>query len=452
MIGKYAPGPKRGFSPITLVRMGWDTLSFFKELSEKHGDVVHLRIGTRDVVMINDPDVIREILNGELGAFNKGRGLEITKHLLAEGLLTSEGELHRRQRRLLQPAFHNDRIAGYANIVTQCSAQTQASWQHDQIRDIAEDMAQLTLRIVGKTLFGADFENEAREIRVALTKAITLLKWMMLPVPGELINSFPPFRHSFEAARKRLDHTVYRLISARRADSCSRHDVLSVLLENQDTNGDHMSTAQIRDEVLTLMMAGHETTANALTWAWYLLAKNGDAAAEFRKELDSVLDGRLPTFADLPALKYTKWVLAESLRLCPPAWAIGRRALSDFKVGNYLVPAGATVMLCQFLVHRDARYFPEPDRFYPQRWSEPSHPSRPKFAFFPFGGGQRGCIGESFAWMEGMLILATLASNWRLALVNGQRVKMQPLITLRPKNGMKMIVRKRRPEVNSASA
>jgi cytochrome P450 len=424
--------------------MSFDPLGFFKSLSEKYGDVVHFRIGTRDVVLVNDPDLIREILNGEVGNFAKGRVLEISKHLLAEGLLTSEGELHRRQRQLVQPAFHNDRMAPYAKVMTDYSIQTQASWGNGETRDVAKDMAQLALAIAGKALFDSDLASEAQEIREALSKALGLLKWMMLPVSSEFISSIPPFKRRFHAARKRLDETIYRLISEQRAKPCARDNLLSRLLANQGENDCDMTDAQARDEVLTILLAGHETMGNALTWTWYLLSQNRDAEIKLHRELDNILEGRrIPSVEDLPRLRYTRSVLAESLRLCPPAWAIGRKALSDFKIRNYVVPARATLMLCQFLVHRDPRYFLQPERFYPERWLEPPQELRPKFAYFPFGGGHRVCIGESFAWMEGILLLASIASNWRLTLVDRHPVRMQPFITLRPKHGIRMILRRR---------
>jgi cytochrome P450 len=442
MTVNYAPGPKRGFSPTTLLKIGSDTLGFFKSLSEKYGDVVHLRIGAKDVIMVNEPDLICEILTDAHRIFTKGRVLEISKHLLAEGLLTSEGESHRQQRRFVQPAFHKDRFAAYANVATNYSARAQTTWNDNDIRDIAKEMSQLTLGIAGKALFDSDLSNEAKDIREALSEALGLLRWMMLPVPSGLLNFIPHFRRRFQAARRRLDQTIYRLISEHRANPSAYDDLLSMLLRQQE-NGREITDAYIRDQVLTILMAGHETMANALTWTWYLLSENPECETELHRELDTILDGRLPTFEDVSRLPYARSVLAESFRLYPPAWAIGRKALSEFKVRDYVIPAGSMVMLCQFLVHRDRRYFSQPDRFYPERWSEPSQEQRPKFAYFPFGGGPRVCIGESFAWMEGVLILATLASKWRLALVEGHPVRTQPFITLRPKYGMKMILRRR---------
>ena len=296
----------------------------------------------------------------------------------------------------------------------------------------------LTLAIVGQTLFSADVESEADDIGEALAQVFELFGVILLPF-SEYLEKLPlPSVRRFHKARGRLDATIYRLIRERRESGEDRGDLLSMLLLAVDEDGQgRMSDEQVRDEALTLFLAGHETTANALAWTWYLLAQNPDVEAKLHAEIASVLQGRLPTVDDVAQLKYTEHVIAESLRLYPPAWAVGRRALEPFQAGPYLIPQQSIVLCSQYVVHRDARWFPEPQRFLPERW-EKEDTTRPKFAYFPFGGGTRVCIGERFAWMEGVLALATLAQRWKFALLPNQKVEMQARITLRPKKGIQM--------------
>jgi cytochrome P450 len=280
-----------------------------------------------------------------------------------------------------------------------------------------------------------------------MTMAFESFNYAMLPFT-EYLEKLPlPAVKRFNAARDRLDQTIYRLIGERRASGADRGDLLSMLLLAQDTEGDGsgMSDLQLRDEALTIFLAGHETTANALTWTWYLLSQNPKVEARLHAELDSSLDGRAPSFDDLQRLPYTRMVLAESMRLYPPAWAIGRRAINAMDVAGYTIPSGSVVLMSQFIMHRDPRFFVDPERFDPERWSPEAIAERPKFSYFPFGGGARVCIGEQFAWMEGILLLASLAQQWRARLVPGHVVDLQPLITLRPRYGMKMTLEPRRP-------
>jgi len=369
----------------------------------------------------------------------------MAKRFLGEGLLTSEGEHHRRQRRLAQPAFHRQRIVGYGAIMTDYAARARERWQNGATVDIAEEMNRLTLAIVGKTLFDADVEAESREIGEALTTILSLFNQVMLPYTG-LLQKFPlPANRRFQRAAERLDATIYRMIQEHRAGGVDRGDLLSMLLAAQDEEGGGggMTDKQVRDEAMTIFLAGHETTANALAWTWYLLSQNPAVETKLHAELDRVLAGRLPNFHDLPQLRYTEMVLAESMRLFPPAWVIGRRALTDQPLGPYTIPANAIVICSQYVTHHNRRYFPEPFRFDPERWTPEAKARLPKFAYFPFGGGARICIGESFAWMEGILLLATLAQRWRMRLVPGHPVEPQPRITLRPKHGLRMTLERR---------
>jgi cytochrome P450 len=306
-------------------------------------------------------------------------------------------------------------------------------------------MNALTLAVASKTLFDADVEGEAAEIGEALTDILALFPRFSLPF-ASLLHRLPlPSTRRFERARERLDVLVYRLIRERRQSGADRGDLLSMLLMSQDHEGDGtgMTDVQLRDEVMTLLLAGHETTANALTWTWYVLSQNPAAEGQLHAELDAVLGTRLPTFEDLPSLRYAERVLAESMRLYPPAWAMGRRALKDFEVGGYVIPAGWLVSMSPWVTHRDPRWYPDPLVFDPERWTPEAKAARPKFSYFPFGGGARQCIGEPFAWMEGVLLVATIAQRWRMRLDPAQRVDPQPLITLRPRYGMRMVVERR---------
>jgi cytochrome P450 len=412
-----------------------------------YGDISHYKIGPQHLFLFNHPDLIRDVLVTHQKSFHKSRGLERAKRLLGNGLLTSEDDFHLRQRRLAQPAFHRQRIATYAITMTEFAERTRSSWHDGQTVDMHTEMMRLTLGIVAKTLFDADVDSEAAEIGNAMTNAFESFNYAMLPFT-EYLEKLPlPAVKRFNAARDRLDQTIYRMIGERRASGGDRGDLLSMLLLAQDTEGDGtgMSDLQLRDEALTIFLAGHETTANALTWTWYLLSQNPKVEARLHAEVDSALGGRLPSFDDLQRLQYTRMVLSESMRLYPPAWAIGRRAMGELEFRGYTVPAGSVVLMSQFIMHRDPRFFNEPDRFDPERWTPEAMAQRPKFSYFPFGGGARVCIGEQFAWMEGILLLAVLAQQWRMRLVPGHVVDLQPLITLRPKYGMKMTLERRRP-------
>jgi cytochrome P450 len=444
-IPRYPPGPKGKLFGGNFSAFRRDALSYLQRAVEDHGDIVYFRFGPQDVFFLNHPDHIKDVLVTHHQSFMKGRALQRAKRLLGEGLLTSEGEFHRRQRRLAQPAFHRGRIATYAAVMTDYAARTASRWADRASVDISHEMMRLTLAIVGKTLFDADVEAEADEIGAALTEVMELFDFLLMPF-SELLEKLPfPHVRRFRKARARLDATIYRIIQERRRSAEDRGDLLSMLLSARDEEGDggRMSDLQVRDEVMTIFLAGHETTANALSWTWYLLSQHEEVEAKLHEELDAVLEGRTPAFEDVARLRYTEMVLAESMRLYPPAWAIGRLSLQDHEIGGYTIPAKALVLLSPYVTHRDARYFPDPARFDPERWTQQARESRPQFAYFPFGGGPRRCIGEGFAWMEGILLIAALAQGWRMRLVPGQRVETMPVITLRPKHGIKMTLEKR---------
>jgi cytochrome P450 len=416
---------------------------FLQKVARDHGDIAQLKLANQTIYSIANPEWIKDILVTHQSNFIKSRMLERAKVLLGEGLLTSEGELHKRQRRLSQPAFHRDRLIGYGSAMVDCAMKTRESWNPGDQLDISREMNHLTLAIVARTLFSADVSGEADEIRSALSDVLGLFDMVLSPF-SEWFEKLPlPSVRRFERARDRLDKTIYRIIGERRATGRDEGDLLSMLLLAHTDEDGSMDDKQVRDEALTLFLAGHETTANALSWTWYLLSQHPEIEARFHQEIDRVLDGRAPAFEDLPQLKYVEMVFAEAIRLYPPAWSVGRRNLQEYRIGDYLIPPRTVILMSPYVVQRDPRWFPEPDRFLPERFLPEAVASRPKFSYFPFGGGARVCIGERFAWMEGVLLLATLAQKWRLRLAKDARIETKALITLRPNYGMPMVIEPR---------
>lgn len=433
-----APGPKSLWPGGGMLPFRRDPLGFLTRLAREYGDVSQFRIGPIKMFLLNHPDYVRDVLVVNHEKFMKGRALQRSKRLLGEGLLTSEGEHHRRQRRLAQPAFHRKRISSYAAVMSDYAARHSSRWRDGETLDVSEEMMRLTLAVVGKTLFDTDVESDADEVGGALTDVMELFGYLMLPY-AELLEKLPlPATRRFRRARARLDAVIYRIIEERRRSGADRGDLLSMLLLAVDEEGDRtgMTDEQLRDEALTIFLAGHETTANALTWTWYLLAQHPDIEARLHAEVDEVsASGRLPSFDDLPALRYTEMVVAETMRLYPPAWTVGRMALEEHEVGGYIIPSGATALMSPYVLHRDPRFFPDPERFDPERFTPEAKEARPQYAYFPFGGGPRRCIGEGFAWAEAVLIAATIARRWRLRIVPGRRIELKPRITLRPGAG-----------------
>jgi cytochrome P450 len=365
--------------------------------------------------------------------------LQRSKIIFGEGLLTSEGDLHLRQRRLAQPAFHRERIGRYAEVMIERASRM--TWRDGEVLDVHHEMMRLTLSVVAKTLFDADVDQEADEIGIALTSLVDLFPTLMNPL-ANLLRKLPwPQTMRFRRSIERLDRTIYGIIDERRKSGEDRGDLLSMLLMAVDEEGDGsgMTDQQLRDEAMTLFLAGHETTANALAWTWYLLSLNPDSANTLHRELDAVLGDHLPEPGDYVRLPYTEMVVAESMRMFPPAWAVSRLAIEDVMIGEWLVPRGAVVVAAQAVTHRDPRWFPDPDRFDPLRFTPEAKATRPKLSYFPFGAGPRICIGENFAWMEAVLIVATIAQRWKMELVSDE-VTAQASITLRPKGGIQMRV------------
>ena len=443
----HLPGPQRRYPGEFALAVTRRPLEFLPALARDYGDVAAFHIGPQPIVLLSHPDQIRDVFVTHGRQFHKGRGLERAKVLLGEGLLTSEDDLHLRQRRLVQPAFHRARIAAYGETMASYAERRGNQWRDGQVLDISREMAAYTLAVVGKTLFDADIEREAHEIGEALGAAIAAFNYTVLPLGALLLKLPLPLARRFRRGRERLDETIYRMIEERRRSGDDRGDLLSMLLLAHDIEGDGsgMSDRQLRDEVMTLLLAGHETTANLLTWSFYLLSQHPDVEERLHAELDRLGRARLGA-DDVVRLPYARAVIAETMRLYPPAWIVGRRALTAYDVGEFTIPARSLVLMSQWIVHRDARWWPDADRFQPERWlpgGSALDPSRPKFSYFPFGAGTRVCIGEQFAWMEGILGLAALARRWRLRLADGQRVVPQPIITLRAKHGMRMVTHAR---------
>ncbi len=438
------PGPKGNLILGVMPEFNRDMLGFIERMRD-HGDIVRMRFFYLTVHFLYDPDHIEYVLATNARNFIKPRSLRTPffRRLVGNGLLTSEGEEWKRQRRLAQPAFHRQRISGYGDVMVEYAERMISGWQQDEVRDIHRDMMRLTLEIVVKTLFDADISSDADRVGRVLSTIVkpfasqATLKWI-------LDNRLPTATHRrFNAAAREIDDIVYRLIAERRSNGSDRGDLLSMLLAAQDEDGSRMSDRQLRDEVMTLFLAGHETTALTLSWAWYLLAQNPEVEKNFHAELDEVLGGRLPTVADMPRLQYTERIAKESMRLYPPAFGVGREAVHEFELGGYRIPAKSQLFMFQWAVQRDARYFAEPNRFYPERWTEEFTNSLPKYAYFPFGGGPRACIGNYFAMMEVVLLLATIGQRFRFALLPDHTVGLMPAMSLRPTDGIKVVIKNR---------
>lgn len=439
------PGPKR-LLPVANVRpFIANRADFLMDMARRYGEVCTYRVGLFDVYFINEPELIKKVLVTDHACFRKTFATRMGKLVLGEGLLTNEGESHRRQRRLIQPSFTPAAISAYAEDMAAQVQETADRWTDGAAVDMYVEMMHLTLGIGGRALFGAGGQDNAAMVEEALNAFFGLVDRLANPV-GALLNILPlPSNARFRNARRNIDGLVYRLIEERRASGEKRNDALTRLLNAQDAEGDGgtMTDAQIRDEIVTLFLAGHETTALAMTWTWMLLAQNPDKAAALHEELDRVLAGRPPRYEDLPNLPYTRMCIAEGMRLYPPAYLIDREAKEDYELDGFVVPKGAIVFTSPYVMQRTARFFPEPERYLPERWTPEETAKRPRFSYFPFGGGPRVCIGEPFAWMEMTLILAGLAQRWAADLPPGFVPKTQPRVTLRPLGGMPMTLRRR---------
>jgi cytochrome P450 len=439
--GKRAPGPKGGAIMGVMREFNRDSLAFIEQAQRDYGDIVWMRFLYVPALFLFHPDQIEYVLATNAKNFIKSMSLRSNffQRLVGNGLLTSEGEEWKRQRRLSSPAFHRERIASYATTMVDHTNQLISSWQPGEARDMHRDMMRLTLEIVVKCLFSSDVSNDVDEVGETLKELVkpfasqASLKWILdnrLPTPNHL---------RFHALARKIDKVVYRIIAERHASGRDEGDLLSMLLAARDEDGSQMTDTQLRDEVMTLFLAGHETTALTMAWTWYLLGKHPEAEKKFHAELDSVLAGRDPVMEDLPRLKYTEQIAKESMRLYPPAFGLGREPINDCEIGGYHVPAGTQVFLFQWATHRDPRFYDDPLAFKPERWTAEFAERLPKYAYFPFGGGPRGCIGASFAMMEIILCLATIGRKFRLELAAEQDVEIYPAMSLRPKDGVPVV-------------
>lgn len=438
------PGPRARYPGQLLCLVAQDKIRFFSELA-RHGDVSQVRFGPRRVVLLSNPDDIRRVLVTEQKKFTKGENLAQTEPLLGKGLLTNEGSSHLRQRRMIQPGLHRERLAGYGQVMVDYAERAHAKWEHGRRIDAHDEMMRLTLAIAGRTLFDVDVDNDAHEVGEVLELQLRMFGYAVLPL-GSLLEYAPlGWIRRLRKARRRMDQLIARMITERRNDPTDRGDLLSMMLQAQDdvdgTGG--MSDRQLRDELVTLLLAGHETTANALTWTWYLLSQHPAVEAKLHAELDAVLGGRAPTPADAPKLVYTRMVLAESMRIFPPAWIMEREVATEFEAGDYKFPAGTMIFMSPYLTHRDSRWWPTPTRFDPERWAPEHVDERPKFSYFPFGGGTRVCVAEHFAWLEGTLLIASIAQRWQLRYDEPHAPLLDPSVTLRPKGGLPVRLERR---------
>jgi cytochrome P450 len=449
---RYPPGLRRNLPFYLFSRFfrANNPILLFEHLQATYGNIVHYRLLHNHIVFLNEPEYIREVLINQAQHFIKERTQRRMKILLGEGLITSEGETHMRQRRIAAPAFHRQRIQAYGEMMVDRAATMRAEWRAGSEIDAASEMMRLALQVVARTIFDTDVTEDVQSINTEVNAIMDLYNFLIaLPKAEALLHLPIPGLMRFKRARRRLDAVVHRMIDQRRASGEDRGDLLSMLLASRDDERDHskLTDEQVRDEVTTIFLAGYETVANALAWTWMLLAQNPEAEARMHAELDAVLgrgaEARLPTIADLPALRYTEMVLSESMRLYPPAWAMGRQSTATVEIGPYRFPAGTYFFFSQYIMQRTPEHFPDPLKFEPERFTPERKAARPKFAYFPFGGGNRQCIGESFAWMEAILLTATIAQRWRLRLVPGQTIEVQPKITLRPRQAIRMVVEDR---------
>jgi cytochrome P450 len=443
-VRRRPPGPKGHFLLGSLPEFRRDMLGFLTDCARNYGDVTAFRLGPRRIFFINDPDLIEDVLVTQAKSFIKHFALRLNPILLGQGLLTSNGDFWLRQRRLAQPAFHRDRVSAYSAVMVDYAERLSAQWREGEERDLHADMMRLTLEIVAKVLFDADVTSDVDDVGQALQVSLDHFSAQFNSIVRLPLYVPTPANRRLKKAVRQLHAIIQRFIDQRRADNRDRGDLLSMLLGARDEDdGSAMTDQQLRDEMMTLFLAGHETTAIALAWTWFLLAGHPEAEPRLAAELTRTLGNRPPTAADLPKLKYSEQVVLESMRLYPPAYMVGREPVEDISLGGYSIRAGDTIFMAQWVMHRDARYFDNPDQFMPERWADERMKHLPKYAYFPFGGGPRVCIGNQFAMMEACLILAALFRRWRFTLKPDHPVVPLPQMTLRPAHGIKGTVHRR---------
>jgi cytochrome P450 len=441
---KIPPTPKGHWLLGNFPEFRRDILGFFEQSVREHGDVVRFRLPNMPAYLIAHPDDIEYVLVTANRNFKKHKVWRQLTGVFGNGLLTSEGDFWIRQRRLAQPAFHRNQIANYGNIMVDFTKRMLQRWHDGEILDVHEEMMTLTMQIVAKTLFNADVSKDAKDVGNAMD--VVMHEFQARFGRPFVIPEFIPTAGNlrFRKAIKLFNKTVYEIIRARRSGAKDAGDLLSMLLHAQDEDGSRMTDVQLRDEIITLFLAGHETTANALSWTFYVLSTRPEIESKVVDEINRTFGDRSATISDLEKFKYSEMVILESMRLYPPAYGFGREAINDCEIGGYHVPAGTTIFMSQYVTQRDPRFFENPLEFRPERWQNDFAKKIPKYAYFPFSGGPRQCIGNSFAMMEAVLLLATILHDYHLELVPDQRIVPQASITMRPKHGLKMILHQHR--------
>jgi len=423
-----------------------DVLGLLRRVAREYGDVARIPVLKGDRILLNHPDLIEQVLIIQQTKFYKSTvSKEATERLLGQGLLISEGDFWRRQRRLAQPAFHRARINEYAAAMVEIAQAHAREWRSGETRDMAHEMTSTTLDIAVRTLFGTTLPGEAEQVGRAMT---FLMRYSLgrARSPVTIPAAWPtPKNRRANREYEFLDSLVYRIISERQAEGNSVHhtDLLALLMSAMDEDGSQMTPRQLRDETMTLFLAGHETTALTLSWTWYLLSQNPAAESRLHEELSGVLGGRPPEVADLERLPYLQAVVSEVLRLYPPAYLLARTSVAPCTLGGYDFPVGTTILVSQYVMHRDPRFYDDPDAFRPERWLEGLAARLPAGAYFPFGDGPRRCIGQGFALLESALVIGTIAQKFQFRLSPGHPVTPEPLVTLRPRQGIRMTLQAR---------
>ncbi len=437
------PGPVSKFPGDILLALHRDPLGFMTELAGTYGDVVHFRVGFHDAYLINHPDLIQEVWVSHSRDLVLGIPQRLFRLVLGDGLITSEGQMHLEQRRQIQPAFHRNHIAALGEISTTSAARWCAEKREGDSVDISRDFGSLTLNLVAQQLFGISVERQVQALLDMMERYAALASPTMVYLAEVLVRLPLPITQFVKHARARLNSTIDQVISDHRARE-GRGDVLSIIMDSKKANGTgSVDEARLRDQIITLLVAGHVSTALALMWTFYLLSQHPEVEARLHAEIDSVLGERLATVDELRLLPYTRRVLIEVMRLYPPIWGMDRKVAREFRVGEYVFLRDALVIVSQWITHRDSRFFPDPARFDPERWTPNAVLGRPKLSYLPFGAGPRICVGEDLAWMNEMLVLVTFARRWRMRPVPGQRIELVPRAGLGSKYGMRMELQRR---------
>jgi cytochrome P450 len=451
---KYPPGPTFLGRLVTGRMFRANAADYMKECADEYGDIVHYMAGNRHVYQLNHPDLISDFFLRDASRHHRGIVMQRAKTVLGEGLLTSEEPLHMRQRRLAQPAFHRKRIAAYGEVIGSYAAAMTDRWQSGEVVDLHAQMLELALVIVGKCLFDVDVQSDVKKVEAAVNAFMSFLPLALLPFSDQIQKWPIPIMRRIRKGQAELDALIYKMIRERRASPGDRGDLLSMLLESVDTEGDQasgvvaggkMTDQQIHDECTTVLLAGHETTANALSFSLWLLGRHPEIQEKLHAESTTVLQGRTPNADDYPSLKYAEMVFAEAMRLYPPVWVTARTCTIPYEIAGYPIARGAILLASQIVVHHDPRYYDRPESFEPERFTPANKARRPRFAYFPFAAGSRQCIAEGLAWMEGVLVLAAIAQHWKITLPFGapDQIALNPAVSLRPKNGVPMVVTKR---------